>query len=337
MAGFAGNEQDGFEALMADVESANNNVVVETGEDAPAPIVETQLDVPVMQDSPIVEVAPQQVVETPVLRQESPQQEIAPVVDFEHKYKTLQGMHQADKGQADERLATLQAQLDAERNARVNAEQQLAEVPLDYAEIMGDEAYDDLGEGAVDGISKVIQAQVAKELAGIKGENDQLKSIIGNLQDGFNQKSENEEALREDTESIMHDQRVTAEVPEFLSLVKDKAFAEWLGGEVDSISGASMFTVFDDADKAMNSGFVANICKLYIKQRELKQADAYDKSEHVAPSLNSTTPESVVKPVMYWKDYNSMTDRFMNQNVSDNEYVAFTNAFEQAKLDGRVQ
>ena len=168
------DQHDGFEALMASVESEKNNVEqVETVVEQTPTQVETQIDEPVQVSKP-VEVAPQQVIEAPPLRQEIPQE---PSIDWEHKFKTIEGMLKARNGEVERQLATKDAEIEAERNARINAEQELAEVPLNYAEIMGDEAYDDLGEGAVDGIGKMIQAQVAKQLA-VKETENMLKNNL---------------------------------------------------------------------------------------------------------------------------------------------------------------
>ena len=333
MSGYNGNFNDGFESLLAETESDKANVVGATQVVVP---VETQVDVPVIQDSPKAVVAPQPVIETPVLRQEH-SQPTQPVEDWEHKFKTLQGMHQADNGKAKELQATLQSQLEAEKSARVSAEQELAKVPLNYQEIMGEEAYEDLGEGTVDGIAKLLQAERAKAESASNVKIAQLESIIGNLQDGFEKKNEDEVAYKEENEGILHDQRVTAEVPEFLSLVKDEAFAEWLNGEVDAISGSSLLSVFDQADQNMNSGYVANICKIYLGQKEAREANAYDKTEHVAPTMNSQTPQVEMKPIMYWSEYNKITDKLMNRQISEQEFSAFNKAFELAKQDGRVQ
>jgi len=336
MAGFAGNEQDGFEALMAQVE-ADNAVNNEPIAEAVEPVQEsqavvTQVDEQVM-DSVEPEVAPQVETETPNLRQAVPQEQVTPQVDWEHKFQTVEGMLKAQSGEAKEFKATMEAKLEAERTARLEAERQLAEVPLDYESIMGEEAFDDLGEDATNGISKLIKAELAKK----DMELDKLKSVIENMQDGFKQKSADEEAIKEENKGTLHDNRILAEVPDFFKLTKDQDFIKYLEAEKDPLTQIPLRTAFEDADSAYDSVIVANICKMYKAVRDQKQAGAYKLEEHVAPSINSATPEPDHKPIMKMADYNVMVEKMINQKITDAEWTNYNNAFELAKLEGRVQ
>ena len=335
---YNGNEVDGFEALMASVEGDNQTVeenanVEPAVEQTPAK-VETQVDEPVKVSEP-VEVAPRTETEAPVLRQkETP---LEPTIDWEHKFKTIEGMLKARNGEVDSILATKEAELREAKEAREEAERKLAEVPLDYAKIMGEEAYDDLGEDAVAGLSQMMDAKLEAKLSAKDKKIEQLESVINNLQDGFAQKQETEIANQAKTEAQEHDNRVIAQVPEFLSYLNNNEFLVFLDAEIDPLTGASLRRTFDLADETYDSVVVANICKLFKKQQETKQANAYSKEEHLAPSTNSQTPVTVEKPMMKWADYNTMTDKLMNQQISDTEFVQFNTAFELAKSEGRVQ
>ncbi len=335
MSKFNGNEVDGFEALMTEVESGTIDKV-----EVSEPIVQEniqQVDEPIVKSEAQVEVAPRTVEEPSQIRQESIPQPTEPTVDYEHKFKVIEGMLKARNAEVEAILTQKEAEVEAERQARVDAEQKLAEIPLDYAEIMGEDAYDDLGEEAINGLDKMMEAKFNAKMSSKDSEIDNLKSIINNLQDGFSQKSKDEEEMKIKSDANEHDRRVMQEVPEFFSYLKDGKFIAFLDTEKDRLTGLPLRKVFDDADMAFDSVIVSNICKLYKNSLEVSKEAAYKKEEHVAPSVNSQTPVSLDKPIMKWADYNKMTDRLLNQTVTDEEFTRFNQAFELAKKEGRVQ
>jgi hypothetical protein len=350
--GFGGNVEDGFEKLMTLVEDNEVNDSVKNVVEEPQKLentenrqhinnIENASDKKEVKDSEVkVEVIAPIENETPIISKESHRN--APKsdednVDWEHKFKTLQGIHQVDLGKAREKEATLLEQLEAERLERQIVEEKLAEIPINYAEIMGEEAFEDLGEDTVVGIDSLVKEQVSRQMQTKDAEIENLKEIIANLQYGFEEKVKVEEEVSKQAVLDRHDKAVLAEVPEFLSLLKDGEFIDWLKRSKDAVSGASMYDVFDEADKALNSDYVANICKLYLTKKREMESSSYNADEHISPELTSQTPESEPDNIMKWSDYNIMVSKYLNQKISDAEFVRFEQAFEQAKKAGRVQ
>jgi len=246
-------------------------------------------------------------------------------VDWEHKYRTLQGMYDAEVPRLHQQVKELSRRLDEVASKPVQE-------PAAKPQLVTNDDVETFGQDLID-----VQRRVAKEvfeehviplqkqLAEVKQENDQLRNSVKDTDARTVQTS--------------FDTRLHRLVPDFESLNRDPAWVAWLS-QVDPILRAPRRAVAQQAFNAGDAEGVAHYVNLFrnaasttqsTKQRELER--------QVAPARNASPSTTTATGKTY-----STTDveRAFQKVATLNKLGKFDEAnkleaeLTQAYADGRV-
>jgi predicted nucleotidyltransferase len=206
--------------------------------------------------------------------------EIPEVDNWEHKYKTLQGMYNREKNLVSEltgRVEAMQEMLAGLQAARENA---APEVPVEDATPSGltEDEIKDYGPELIDVMKRTAREAVQGELTALRNENAELKAAVGSV--GQSQAKTDLEKLYAGLGEAVPNWRQVNTHPDFL---------EWLK-EPDVYSGVARSRMLKNAFGANDTGRVIQFFKGFLSENAALQPAADSNPQSVVEN----TPEPKV-------------------------------------------
>lgn len=181
------------------------------------------------------------------------------VENWEHKYKTLQGVLAANKRDADATIQTLQSKI----ATMAAAPPAPAPAPPAPAPLVTDKDLETYGADMLDLIrrqaTEMAQKIVAEQMAQLKPELDQTRDHIKTVEQQVYQ-NEGEKFYGE----------LAKAVPDWEAINQDPRFLNWLG-EVDPLSGVERQGLLESAGKKLDHKRVATIFELFKTEAGLNK------------------------------------------------------------------
>lgn len=197
----------------------------------------------------------------PVLEDTAPTSEDAVQEDFEHKYKTLQGMYNAEVPRLHQqnRELTQRIQQMEQLLASLSAQQSTPSAPQQPVEkLITDKDVEEYGE-SLDVMRKVSR----EELGPVVQRLAQIESLLQQMQT----------SVVPQVQTLAHRQQMSAEqqfwadlaagVPNFREINSNEAFQSWLL-EADPLTGITRQTYLEDAQRALDAQRVVNIFRAWL-------------------------------------------------------------------------
>ena len=206
----------------------------------PAEEPEAELETP---ETPEIEAAPK--VEEP----EKPDPEVEDASVWKQKYKTLQGMYDAEVP----RLHAQVKELNDKMSDLTKSLEEKKQTPKTPEKLVTDEDVENFGEDLIEVQRKVareVSAQFEEELSALKTQNEELRTLVGDTQGEVNTAS---------FQTKLH--RL---VPDFDALNADPSWVAWLD-EVDPVLRAPRRVVAQQAFEASDADGVAYYVDMFRK------------------------------------------------------------------------
>lgn len=218
------------------------------------------------------------VIEEPVAPVVQPEPELkSPVNEWEHKFKTLQGMYNADKRRSQGELTEALAKIKALENAVVNAEKAVERkwdirkyIPADELEKYDEEQLHTVLKATLTAASEEVQDQVKREINPLK---------------------EELEAARKTAREVATDAFYTAldvGIPDWKDVNNDPEFHSWLA-EPDELSGVERQAALTVAEQRMDAKRVIAIFKAFQKSRVVKPDVRKELERKILPDVSNPT------------------------------------------------
>ena len=232
----------------------------------------------VVSDAPVTE---KQVTETaePVAAEATAEvteaKPVEPTVDYEQKFKTLQGKYDSEVPQLRERLHEMQAVLSAMQTAQVAQEKapieeskgtELPSITADEVSDYGEELLDVVGRKAVLALNPVLEPILQRLHA---------------LEQGTKQVEQRQHMSERDKVYAA----LADAAPNWQSINRSEEFKAWLG-EVDPYVGTRRGDLLNEAFEANDSARVVAFFRGYLNEQTTVQTDA------PAPKAQPATPDS---------------------------------------------
>ncbi len=227
-----------------------------------------------------------------------------PVADekWEHKYKTLKGMYDAEVPRLHAELRELKSQMEQlRRSAEKPAEPAKPQQPT---KLVTDEDVAAFGQDLIE-----VQRKVAREVAAeLRAELDALKAENATLRE---QVVATDSKVGEST----FDTRLHRLVPDFAEINVDPKWIDWLN-EFDPIIRGPRKLVAQDAFNRGDAEAVADYVKLF-KQSIAPVEPAKDKADELARQIQPTRTASTSTPVPKGKTYSTADIDRLFKRVAD--------------------
>lgn len=176
----------------------------------------------------------------------APVEPVPAPIDYEHKYKVLQGKYNAEVPRLQQQVGSLETLLGSMQQQQKAAEQTPAPAKK-AASLLTEEEIEDYGPEMIDVIQRAARQMMEPELDTLRNENAQLKEQVGGVTQNV------QLSAREAMFSSLSDQ-----IPNWQAVNKDPSFKEWLQ-EVDLYSGAvrhqMLLAAFERNDTARVAAF----------------------------------------------------------------------------------
>ncbi|GAG17309.1 unnamed protein product, partial [marine sediment metagenome] len=179
--------------------------------------------------------------------------------EFEHRYKTLQGMYNAEKRRStalEGRVEGMENMLAQLQTARDVSPQEDNDEPTQPESLISESEIEDYGSDLIDVMKRAAREAVQSEFDELRAENNQLKSLVG----GVGQKMEYDDRTRMyahlDTIDGMANWRDTN---------RDPAFLEWLE-HTDIYSGEPRNTLLQKAFTENDASRVSRFFQGYLEE-----------------------------------------------------------------------
>lgn len=279
--------------IARDIEAAKNGenpeltVVENEAENAPdegeaAAPVEKGLNFEA--DQPISDEIDTTIIETP--EPDAPA-ELEQEEDYEHKYKTLQGMFNSEKranAELVDRVQSLEGMLANLQNIK-GSQVEIVETPAPAAptveSLLTPEEIQEYGPDMIDVVKRAAQEAVSGEMEKLRKENEQLKSVVGSTA------QKQEMTARERMYEVLTDEvsnwRQVNSMPDFLN---------WLG-QIDVYSGVPRKQMLGRAFEANDAGRVVQFFKGFLTENAALQPAANTDTTDVA---DASAPAEQVRP-----------------------------------------
>lgn len=222
---------------------------------------------------PVAEVAPQVPLPAvqPVVATPAP----PPSEDWEHKYRTLQGVHNRHVGDLKQRIGELEAHIQqlARQQAAAPATPQPPEVNQQDAETFGPDLVD-------------MVRRTAESMSGttIRSLNDRIAQLEQQLAGAT--------AVASKTADEVFYERLAQLVPDWEQVNQDEGFLAWLA-EVDPMYGQPRQNALNSAGNARDVNRVAHVFRTYLGTVPSKPAPAPRQQPQVSPQSSGNGNASV--------------------------------------------
>lgn len=225
------------------------------GNDKPeAPAAETPA--PEQEETP----TPAEVVELPTA-EEPPKEEPKPEVDWEQKYRTLDGKYNAEVPRLQSQNNELNSRLSDLEQRLQNAESQIPspEEKKEMNKLLQDEEIEDYGEDMIDVVKRAAREAMMPELNALREENESLRSQLGQV----------EGSVAASTQDKMFNALAQA-VPNWSEINRDRGFLDWLA-QPDVYSGVTRQELLTKAFDSGDAPRVILFFKGFIDEQTPKQ------------------------------------------------------------------
>lgn len=222
---------------------------------------------------------PVEVDEQPVQPPAPPQQ---PTVDWEHKFKTLQGLFNAEVPKLQTQVKTLTAQL--QEVLEKQEKQQPGPVAEQPKAPTHDKDVDDFGADLVEMIHRQIAAQLGAVSAKIDG---MFKPVMDRMLKIEQTIEGTSSTVAATAEEVFFD-RLTKAVPDWENLNVDQGFLAWLA-EVDPVYGQPRQAALHAARSNLDVARVSAVFNAY-KATLPKQPKVDTLSKQISPKPGASTP-----------------------------------------------
>lgn len=245
--------------------------------------------------------------------------------EYEHKYKTLQGMYNSEKRRNDElngrvqSLENMLAQMQQLRQAAAEeAGEQVREKP---ASLLSDEEIEDYGSDLIDVMKRAAREAVKDEIEGLKAENAKLKAMAGDIG----------QKLEEDERSKVY-KALDAKVENWEEINRSEAFLDWLEEE-DVYAGAPRKNLLNRAFMANDATRVVKFFKGFLNETAAVSPPPAGQPEP-APTKKKVPLESLAAPGV---GASGSADNTSNQGRmwKESEIGAFYEAARKGAFKGR--
>ena len=176
--------------------------------------------------------------------------------NWEHKFKTLQGMYAASQQKNQKETGELRQQI-ASLNLLVKQlkSQPAAPTPQPQKQrLLKDEEIKDYGEDMIDVVKRAASEEILPELTQLRQDNAQLRELVEGVTGQFTISSQEQ----------MYS-RLTAELPEWSQINTDPEFIEWLQ-QSDPFSGQQRHGMLQNAVEQADASRVLAFFKGYLDQ-----------------------------------------------------------------------
>lgn len=252
------------------------------------------------------------------------QQSATPPSDpWEHKYKTLQGIHNHHVGDLKARLAQAEQEREALKT-QLEKQQDKPEVSADPKDV------ETFGADLVDMVKRVAEQMFGAAAKAFDARISQLETHIQGAQSAVQK-----------TAADMFLERLKAMVPDYADINADEKFLEWLA-EVDPIYGLPRQAALDSAAQAQDVGRVAKVFLAFKGDTPPPSAapaatsalekKVAPKTAASAPVKPATQPEFSVEDVQ--KFYNDVARGLYRGR--DEEAARLEAMFNEALAAGRI-
>ena len=219
--------------------------------------------------------------------------------DWEQKYKTLQGMHQADQQRLatelqarDQRLASMEQTL-ANVQGQNNAISQMVRQNENKPEPM---LNSELIEGAGPEVTQYVEAVLHDHISPYLNEISNLRQQIGQVGNAYQHSQAQLDAIRQDAQRANETHyyaHLKSSVPGYEQVNVDPKFMEWLQ-KPDDFTGRTRREILGHAHQAQDAQMVSNMFNSYLRDSGGNNAGAIgmNNSYHsqIAPPRGYGTP-----------------------------------------------
>lgn len=196
---------------------------------------------PQQHEPPAAQADPAPVVETP-------SQPSTPQVNWEHKFKTLQGLFNAEVPKLQNENKTLKSQLTELQQAVDQLKQGAVKETPSQSAAVDPRDVDAFGADLVGMVQRVVQASLASVGAKVDATVVSFEKRLAAAEQALRGTSETVAVTAEE----MFFNRLSAAVPDWESVNADQRFLDWLG-EVDPLMGQPRQAALDAAQKTLNA------------------------------------------------------------------------------------
>ena len=243
--------------------------------------------------------------------------------DFEQKYRTLQGIFNAETAKLRQQLAEQADQMKNLQEQLVN-ERAAHEPKVDFGT---DEDRANFGSDFVELVERGVQARTVeyqKEIAGLKAQvaqmNDQLRRV------GQDAEVSRHAAYLADLDNLCPNWRTQNNDPSFLS---------WLN-EADPISGMVRKDILTRYDAEFNAQQVANIFKAFSGASKAQKKAAPTLAQQVSPTRGHSTQSASTKRSYTQAEITAFYDAWRRGMYTDEKGQAIEKDIELAYAEGRI-
>jgi len=204
--------------------------------------------------------------------------------DFEHKYKTLQGMYNSEKrrnSELQEYLNDLRTQVEELKEAQTSKPDQEIQEVAEKLSLLSPDEIEDYGSDLIDVMKRAAREAVQDEINELRAENAELKQAAGQITNRF----------VEDERSKLYN-ALDSQVENWRDINRDYEFLQWLN-ERDVYSGESRKTLLNKAFLANDAGRVINFFKGFLNETAAVTPSG---AGHQAERKKKTSLESLASP-----------------------------------------
>lgn len=205
--------------------------------------------------------------------------------DWEHKYKTLQGMYNAEVPKFSKKAKTLEeenaslrailASLEEAATTAPAEEQPVATAPV--KQLVSPEEVEEFGADLIDVVRRAALESVQPELQRLRQENDTLRSSLGDVS-----KTMGETARKSVYVSLAEN------VPDWQEMNSDENFLNWLG-QPDVFSGQTRQDLLRQAFEKNDAERVIAFFKSYIDETAVVQPTTTTTQAVTTPPVNTSS------------------------------------------------
>lgn len=289
---------------------------------------------PAQTETPVAEepqAEPEKPQEPEPVRQEAPtEQKTAEVPEetWQHKYKTLQGMYDADVPRLHAQLKELQAQLDELKKKPEQVQEKPAEKKRQ--KLVTDADVESFGQDLID-LQKRVAREVAMEfedtLEALKAKNNELEKLLAQTGTQMG--------------ATAFETKLHRLVPDFDAINADPKWVAWLD-EFDPIIRGPRRLVAQDAFNRGDAEAVADYVKLFKSVHAAAPAPQKNQEleRQVQPTraANNATPTSQKGKILSTKEVEKMFEKVTRLNIEQkfDEARKLEAEIDAAYLEGRV-
>jgi hypothetical protein len=260
----------------------------------------------------------------------APEPPAPPAVDWEHKYKSLEGKFNSQASKFQQEASNTQAQIQALTDELAKLKQKPAE-QTKSREVEEDE------ELVGSDIVKAAERAAARAIATVQAKLDVLEDENAKLKQALGQVSENQSSLSADT----FYEKLTAEVSDWRTLETTEKGQSFLHSRIPGTGKTwndALLTAAHSFDVAETAEIYNELVRRHPELRETKPQPTREALEkQVTPSKKKSAAVPDTKKVWTLKEYTDSWDSINKRAVKGEEARKLHDELEAAMAEGRVR